>query len=239
MTQPQQRWSLVGMALITGLVACGGVVQFAGNTPAIAGNPPAPPPAPAPTPPPAVVAPKVFKRVEVTAERIVINEKIQFDSNKATIKAESNGLLDEIAKTIKEAPQLKKLEIQGHASSEGDAKANLKLSDDRAKSVMAALVSRQVKADVLTAKGYGSEKKLVEEKTEADREKNRRVEFLILDPAPKPGAAATPTPAPTAAPTGTTTAVSGSKPAGSAPAIAPTAPKTTPKAGTLTPAPKK
>lgn len=232
MTQPQQRWSLVGMALITGLVACGGVVQFAGNTPAIAGNPPAPPPAPAPTPPPVVAAPKPFKRVEVTVDHIVINEKIQFDSNKATIKPESNGLLDEIAKTLKEATQVKKVEIQGHASGEGDAKANLKLSDDRAKSVQAALVSRQVKAETLTAKGYGSEKKLVEEKTEADREKNRRVEFLILDPAPKPGAAATPTPAPT----GTATAVSGVKPAGSAPAVAPTAPKTTPK---LTPAPKK
>ncbi len=233
MTQPQQRWSLVGMALITGLVACGGVVQFAGNTPAIAGNPPAPPPAP--TPPPAVVAPKPIKRVEVTVDHIVINEKIQFDSNKATIKPESNGLIDEIAKTLKEATQVKKVEIQGHASSEGDAKANLKLSDDRAKAVMASLVSRQVKAETLTAKGYGSERKLVEEKTEADREKNRRVEFLILDPAPKPGAAATPTPAPT----GTATTVSGVKPAGSAPAMAPTAPKTTPKAGTLAPAPKK
>jgi OOP family OmpA-OmpF porin len=187
------------------LIACGGVAQFAGQS-TVVGTPP-PPPAPAPEPP--KPQPKGFKRVEVTADHIVINEKIQFEQGKATILAQSNGLLDEIAKTIIAAPQIKKIEIQGHASSEGDAKANLKLSDDRAKAVMGALTTRGVKPEVVVAKGYGSERKLVEEKTEDDREKNRRVEFLILDPAPPAGAkpSATPaTPAPTsaAAPAATT-----------------------------------
>jgi OmpA-OmpF porin, OOP family len=155
------------------------------------------------------------KHVIVTADHINIDEKIQFEQAKASIKAESNGLLDEIATVMNANPQIKKIEIQGHASGEGDAKANTKLSDERAKAVMAALVTRKVKAETLTAKGYGSEKKIAEEKTEADREKNRRVEFLILDPAPKGGAAAT-TAKPSAPTTASASATVAPKPSASA-----------------------
>jgi outer membrane protein OmpA-like peptidoglycan-associated protein len=178
------RSTIIGSVVLAMSVACGGVTPFEGRS-AVMGEAPAAPPPP-PTPAPAPMALSKPKHVVVTADHIVIDEKIQFEQGKATIKPESNGLLDEIGAVMVGAPQIKKIEIQGHASGEGDAKANTKLSDDRAKSVMAALVSRKVKAEVLTAKGYGSEKKMVEEKTDADREKNRRVEFLILDPAPKP-----------------------------------------------------
>jgi outer membrane protein OmpA-like peptidoglycan-associated protein len=187
----------VVLACTTMLVACGGVTPFEGRSAAVVGEAP-PPPAPV-APPPVMMAAKV-KHVMVTAEKIVIDEKIQFEQAKAVIKPESNALLDEIAGVMNNTPAIKKIEIQGHASGEGDAKANTKLSDERAKSVMAALVSRKVKAEILTAKGYGSEKKIVEEKTDADREKNRRVEFLILDPAPKPSAAAALAAPPAAAP---------------------------------------
>lgn len=181
------RSSLIGSAVIALCVACGGVTPFEGRSGPVMGDAPPPPPPPAPVAP-APVMPKA-KHVVVTADHIVIDEKIQFEQAKATIKPESNGLLDEIATVMNAAAQIKKIEIQGHASGEGDAKANLKLSDERAKAVMAALVARKVKAEILTAKGYGSEKKIVEEKTDADLEKNRRVEFLILDPAPKPSLA--------------------------------------------------
>jgi outer membrane protein OmpA-like peptidoglycan-associated protein len=167
------------------LVACGGVTPFEGRSAAVVGEA-APPPPPPPVAAPAVVTVAKVKHVMVTAEKIVIDEKIQFEQAKAAIKPESNALLDEIAGVMNNTPAIKKIEIQGHASGEGDAKANTKLSDERAKSVMAALVSRKVKAEILTAKGYGSDKKIADEKTDADREKNRRVEFLILDPAPKP-----------------------------------------------------
>jgi outer membrane protein OmpA-like peptidoglycan-associated protein len=200
---PITRSTLLGSAVLALGMACGGVTVFEGRS-AVAGDAPAPVATPAPTP--TMAAFVKAKHVMVTADHINIDEKIQFEQAKAGIKPESSGLLDEIATVMNANPQIKKIEIQGHASGEGDAKANTKLSDERAKAVMAALVSRKVKAETLTAKGYGSEKKIVEEKTDADREKNRRVEFLILDPAPKAALAALAAPTASAKPSATTTA---------------------------------
>jgi len=177
------RMSLAGLALAS-LVGCGGATTFEGGAASpIAGTPP---PAPPPPPPPPKV--EVVKHVQVKDDHIVIDEKIQFEVNKSNILAASNGLLDEIASTMKEHAEIKKVEIQGHASSEGGAELNKKLSDARAKAVMAALVTRGIPEAALTAKGYGIEKPLGDNKTEEGREKNRRVEFLITDPAPKGGA---------------------------------------------------
>jgi outer membrane protein OmpA-like peptidoglycan-associated protein len=175
----RQTWPLIALFALMPM-ACGGVIQ-ASNPMAvnIAGDPPA---APVATTPPVLTA-VVRKHVEIVADHVVIDEKVQFENGKAAIKPESSGLLDELAKVIKGATFLKKLEVQGHASAEGDAVANTKLSDDRAKSVMAALVARGVSAQVLSAKGYGSSKPLADNASEIGREKNRRVEFLILDPA--------------------------------------------------------
>lgn len=150
--------------------------------------PPPPPPAPEPpkpAEPPPVEKPAAAARVQVTNDHIVITEQILFDQNKATIKPESNGLLDDIAKTLKEKAEIKKVQVEGHTSAEGDAGANQKLSDDRAKAVVKALTERGVDAKRLVAKGFGETKPLGTNDTPAGRVANRRVEFLILDPAPK------------------------------------------------------
>lgn len=158
----------------TAAVACGGVIQFSDQSAlAIVGTPPAPPPPP----------PEEEKRVVVRDDRIEIKEKIQFAYNDSTILPASDGLLQDIATVLKDTPRIKKVEIGGHASSEGSDSHNLDLSDRRAKAVMKWLVDRGgVDAGRLTAKGYGETKPLVTpDDTEADREKNRRVEFLITD----------------------------------------------------------
>ncbi len=144
--------------------------------------PPAPPPAPEPVKAPEpVVAPKAFGRVSVQDSKIVISEQIQFDQNKATIKPESFGLVEEIAKTIKENEKIKKVSVEGHTSLEGDAAANMKLSQDRAASVMKALVERGVDGKRLASKGFGVTKPIGDNGTPAGRITNRRVEFQILD----------------------------------------------------------
>ncbi len=163
-------------ALVLLLSACGGVTQFSDTTAlAIRGTPPPPPP-----------AKEEPKRVELREDRIEINEKIQFAYNDSTILEVSFGLLNDIAQVMKENPQVKKIEIGGHASTEGSDEHNLKLSDARAKSVKRWLVEQGgVEDKRLTAKGYGETKPLVvPDDTEADREKNRRVEFLILEQDP-------------------------------------------------------
>lgn len=159
-------WPLI----VAAVPGCGGTIQFA-DTSAIAvqGTPPAPP---AEEP----------KRVELREDRIQINEKIQFGYNSAKILEVSFPLLTEIAKVLNDNPRIKKVEIGGHASSEGSDEHNLELSDRRAKSVMKWLTGDgKVASDRLTAKGYGETKPLVaDEGSDADREKNRRVELLIV-----------------------------------------------------------
>ena len=165
-----RKWLVIGTF---GLAACGGPVVFQGqSTLAVNGTPPAPPP---------VVEAKAPPRVEVRDNKIEIHEKIQFDLDKATIKPESFSLMNEIGDVISKNPQIKSIRIEGYASSEGDAKHNKQLSDARAKSVMKYLVDHKIPASELKAMGYGIEHPIADNSTEDGREKNRRVEFLILD----------------------------------------------------------
>jgi OOP family OmpA-OmpF porin len=160
--------------LVAGAVGgCGKTVEFQGKTTlAVAGTPPPLPPPPPPAAPP---------RVEVRENKIEIHEKIQFDYDKATIKPASFDLMNEIASVITKNPQIKRIRIEGHASSDGNAAHNKKLSDERAQSVMKYLTGHGVTASGLTAVGYGIEKPIADNGTEEGREKNRRVEFTILE----------------------------------------------------------
>lgn len=164
------------LALLCALAGCGGTMAFSDKSSLVimGEGPPPPPPAEPPPPPPP-------KRVEVTADKIVITEKIQFDFDKTTIKPESNGLLDEITQVIKDNPQIKKISIEGHTDGDGSDKYNLKLSDGRAKSVMEYLTSHGVDAGRLNAKGFGESKPIASNDTPEGKEANRRVEFLITE----------------------------------------------------------
>jgi outer membrane protein OmpA-like peptidoglycan-associated protein len=157
------------------LAACGPTVFEDASALAVVGDPPPPPPKPK-------VVQEKPKRVVVEENRIVINEKIQFDFNKATIRPESDDLMNEIIKVIKENQHIKKIAIEGHTSSEGSDKYNLKLSDKRAKAVMEYLVTKgSLPKEMFSAKGFGESKPIADESSEEGKEKNRRVEFNITE----------------------------------------------------------
>jgi len=101
---------------------------------------------------------------------------INFDTGKSTIKPDSAQTLDTAAAALKAAATLK-VEIGGHTDNVGTPEANLKLSQERAQAVMAALVQRGVKAGRLTARGYGQTSPVADNRTEEGRGKNRRVEL--------------------------------------------------------------
>ncbi|MGB0680809.1 MAG: OmpA family protein [Polyangiales bacterium] len=162
---------LLSLAALIALAACG-PQRFAGVSPIAIGAQPPPPPEPAPAQP----------RVEVVDNKIVIHEKIQFEFNKAIIREESFSLLQEIAQTIKNNPQIKKIRIEGHASSEGSDDYNLKLSTERAAAVLTHLVEKTgIDNAKLVSEGYGETKPIASNNNEVGREKNRRVEFTILE----------------------------------------------------------
>lgn len=178
-----QRTLLVGIAFaLVPVTGCAPRVFADSDALVITGNPPPPPPPPEPEPVKAE-APKKPKRVMVTKDHIQINDKILFDTAKATIKEESFGLLDEIASVIKENPQIKKISIEGHTDSQGKSGYNKKLSKNRAKSVMKYLTDHGIEEGRLEYKGLGEDKPIADNETDEGREKNRRVEFVILEQA--------------------------------------------------------
>lgn len=153
------------------VAACSKSVAFQGDR-ILQITGPAPAPVAEPEPPP---------RVEVRDNKIAISEKIQFAFNKADILPASFGLLDEIAAVIAKHPHIKRIRIEGHASSDGEATHNMKLSEARANSVMAYLTKKGIAKAMLLARGFGITKPIADNGTEDGREKNRRVEFNIIE----------------------------------------------------------
>ncbi len=103
---------------------------------------------------------------------------IQFDVGKATIKPESNKILEQMAKTLN-ADKALKVYIVGHTDNTGTLEANLKLSQERAEAVVKELVSKyNVSAAQLSAKSVASLAPVSSNSTEAGRAQNRRVEMV-------------------------------------------------------------
>ncbi len=102
---------------------------------------------------------------------------VNFDTGKATIKPDSAKTLDQAAEVLKAAPTLQIL-VGGHTDNVGTPAANQKLSEERAKAVMAALVQRGIPAGRLTAQGFGDTQPIADNRTEEGRAKNRRVELV-------------------------------------------------------------
>lgn len=146
-----------------------------------------------PKPPP----PQAPSAAELVADVIVLSQMVQFETGTATLRPESDPLLTEVARILKEHPELELVEVQGHTDERGSADLNRKLGQERAESVVTWLVGRGVAADRLIAKGHGSDRPIAENTTEEGRAKNRRVELRVLktkDDAPKSDAPKSDTP---------------------------------------------
>lgn len=105
---------------------------------------------------------------------------IEFALTKASIKPASLPLLKEAAKVLVEYPALR-VRIVGHTDDQGDPEFNKKLSFDRAQSVKDFLVSEGVALDRIEVRGAGSSLPIADNKTPAGKQKNRRIEFEIIE----------------------------------------------------------
>ncbi|EKB58262.1 OmpA family protein [Bergeyella zoohelcum] len=104
---------------------------------------------------------------------------INFDTNKATLKADGREIIAEIIKVLEQNPELK-IAINGHTDNMGNKEHNQKLSQTRADAVKSELVKAGISADRLTAKGFGQENPITNNDTETRRASNRRVELVKL-----------------------------------------------------------
>lgn len=116
---------------------------------------------------------------KVVTDGKFITHGILFDVAKSTIKPQSAGTLNEVAKMMQAHPELK-FEIDGHTDSDGAENANLQLSQQRAQAVKAELVKMGISADKLTTKGLGETKPIDSNDTQEGKANNRRVEFIKI-----------------------------------------------------------
>ncbi len=104
---------------------------------------------------------------------------INFDIDKATLRPDSQAVMDEINKLLTNNPSLK-LSIEGHTDSTGAPDHNRQLSTARARSVLGALVGLGIDPARLSSKGFGPDKPLADNGNETGRAKNRRVELVKM-----------------------------------------------------------
>jgi len=117
---------------------------------------------------------------KLAAEGRVALYAIQFDFDKATLKAESDPQLAEMAKLLLAKPQLRAF-VVGHTDNKGGLDYNLDLSRRRAEAVVQALVQRhRVPASRLMARGLGPLAPLASNAAEDGQARNRRVELVEM-----------------------------------------------------------
>lgn len=120
-----------------------------------------------------------FRLIPIEIGTTVRLNNIFFETAKATLKPESFEQLDQLVSLMEDASKLV-IEIAGHTDNVGSESSNLKLSEDRAESVRAYLISKGVDDNRIMAKGYGKSMPVASNDNEKGRALNRRVEFKVL-----------------------------------------------------------
>ncbi|MBK8255381.1 MAG: OmpA family protein [Polyangiaceae bacterium] len=123
--------------------------------------------------------------IRVTETAILLRKPIEFvtygKARTETIDPLSDAVLRQVKDAIDAHPEILKIEVQGHTDDSGSEDFNKALSQQRADAVRTWLVNAGVSADKLVAKGYGYEKPLGDNRIRTGRQKNRRVELVILE----------------------------------------------------------
>ncbi|GAB4239322.1 MAG: hypothetical protein Tsb0034_15310 [Ekhidna sp.] len=119
----------------------------------------------------------LYEQVVTTGK--FVTRGIQFDVASAVIKSESFRIVNKIATLMKQHPDLT-FRIEGHTDSDGSAEFNLKLSQERARSIKQALIKFGISENRLQTQGWGESKPIASNATQAGKQENRRVEFISL-----------------------------------------------------------
>ena len=104
---------------------------------------------------------------------------VHFDTGSATLRPDSTAALENVLATINKRPKSQWI-IAGHTDNQGSASLNQTLSQSRAASVIAWLVSHGVAATRLKPQGFGATHPVADNATEAGRALNRRVEMQLV-----------------------------------------------------------
>ena len=109
------------------------------------------------------------------------DRKITFDPGSATLTADTQPVVDDIAEILRQCMDLP-IEVAGYTDSQGSEDGNLRLSQSRAEAVLSALRARRVPVSSFEAVGYGEADPIADNGTAEGREANRRIEFRLVSP---------------------------------------------------------
>ncbi|MGP9790623.1 OmpA family protein [Roseinatronobacter sp. NSM] len=118
-------------------------------------------------------------RCEAWIREILAEKQLTFDPGSASLAADAARVMDRIAEVLRDCGRLE-MEIAGHTDSQGRLETNMRLSQQRAEAVMAALLARGIPISGFEARGYGPEFPIADNSTASGREANRRIEFRLI-----------------------------------------------------------
>ena len=125
-----------------------------------------------------LLVPEEIENCEKQLSAVLSTSHINFTTGSATISPTSNALLDKVAAAAKTCPGT--LRVEGHTDNVGKVDFNIDLSKRRAQSTVEALSKRGLDAKRLVAKGFGPNRPIADNNTDAGKAKNRRIEIHVV-----------------------------------------------------------
>ena len=118
--------------------------------------------------------------IEMHDDRIVLEEEVLFDFERARVKTAARPVIAAIVKLYEQHPEWLKIRIEGHADQRGNEEFNQELSERRANNVRSELVKRGIPEALIESAGFGSTRPRDKRDVEGAYQRNRRVEFVVV-----------------------------------------------------------
>ena len=177
----EQCWRSASWTPATAAAGCDGAIVAPRAAAPVPAPAPAPAAAPAPAPAPRAAAPAA--PAPAAATKVTYAADTFFDFNKSVLKADGKAKLDDLAGKVK-AINLEVIIAVGHTDSTGSDAYNQKLSVRRADAVKAYLITKGIEKNRVYTEGKGEKQPVADNKTDAGRSKNRRVEIEVVGTRP-------------------------------------------------------